>query len=240
MIDFDRLHIILAHNDEPVPAEFENYAKPAAPEKLSNRQIQKWKSRRLAHFLLHQLFIQYHLDLTLLDNIQKTASGRPYILHPHIDFNISHSGEWVAIIFRYSSQKKVVGIDIEHPQKKRRYQALLEYYATKQEISEIYNIHYLPTLAEFEQRFYLSWCLREAILKSQGVGIIKLSEVQHSLSQQYIYSQHCPLGKLFFFHQLPCYLAYFSEQGKVAELVQWKNGKLQDICLEPIIYQVNK
>ena len=239
MTRFDRLHIILAHNNEPIPTEFENYAKPTQQSELSSRQIQKWKSRRLAHFLLHQCMAQHGLDDALLAKIQETPSGRPYVPHPHVDFNISHSGDWVAVIFRYSQSQNAVGIDIEQPQKTRRYQALLEYYASTQEIAELSDMRYLPQLTTCEQRFYLTWCLREAILKAQGIGIAKLSEVYHNISQQRIESIHCPKGKLFFFYQLPCYLAYFSEQGQMAELTQWKNGQLHMLELEPIIYQVN-
>lgn len=241
MIKTDRLQIILAHNDEPVPDEFLNYGKPNLPEEsLSPKQIQKWKSRRLAHFLLHLLFEQNGLDLALLQNIQKTQSGRPFVSHPNVDFNISHSGNWVAVIFSYSEQKKAVGIDIEHPQKERRYLDLLNHFTDPNEIAEINDFTIQPHLSTLKQRFYLSWCLREAILKSQGVGIVKLSEVRHHLSQKQILSAHCPTGYLAFYHQLPCFLAYFSEQEQLAKFSKWKNGRLHTISSnEPLIYQVN-
>lgn len=242
MTKTDRLQIILAHNDEPVPNEFLSYGKPLLPEEnLSPKQIQKWKSRRLAHFLLHLLFEQNGLDITLLQNIQKTKSGRPFVSHPNVDFNISHSGNWVAVIFSLNEQKKAVGIDIEHPQKERRYLDLLNHFANPNEIAEINDFSIRPQLSTLKQRFYLSWCLREAILKSQGVGIVKLSEVRHHLNQKQIFSAYCPAGHLAFYHQLPCFLAYFSEQEELAELGEWKNGRLQTISpSEPIIYQVNK
>lgn len=239
MLNTNRLQVIIAHNDEAVPAAFQDYAKPQGSN-LSERQIRKWKSRRLAYFLLHQLFEQHRLDQNLLANIQKMPNGRPYISHPHIDFNLSHSGDWVAIIFSYSQTPKVVGIDIEQPYKPRRFQALLNHYASVEEIIALQDPQILPQLGTQEQRFYLSWCLREAVLKSQGVGIVKLAEVRHSPSSLTISSAHCPKGILAFYHQLPCYLAYFAEQQMPAELFEWKQGKLLSLQhLSPIHYQVN-
>lgn len=237
--------IFFARYDEQLPSEFLAYAKPAnkTEDELSERQIRKWKSRRVAYFLLHRIFEKYHLDTQLLTDIKKTASGRPYIEHPEIDFNISHSGDWVAVIFSVSSPKKVVGIDIEHPQKIRRFKELLAYYADEQEIVEIQQGNILPQLASLESRFYLSWCLREAVLKSQGVGIVKLSEVKHSLSQLRIHSSHCPAGRLCFYHQLPFYLACFFEQPQsvlsLPPVLQWQNGSFIETQITPIIYQVN-
>ncbi|WP_301099142.1 4'-phosphopantetheinyl transferase superfamily protein [Otariodibacter sp.] len=238
----DRLDIVFAHHNEIVPDEFLNYAKPIQSNP-SEKLIKKWKSRRVAHFILYQLFEKYQLDTKLLDQIYRTSSDRPYILHPQIDFNISHSGDWVAVIFRYATQQKVVGIDIEHPQKIRRYNELLNYYASAQEIDEINTSTILPQLTNLTDRFYLSWCLREAILKSQGVGIVKLSEVKHSLSEQKIISKYCPQGQLFFYHQLPFYLAYFIEQEgtmlSLPNVTQWQNGQFHSTTFSPIIYQVN-
>lgn len=236
----DRLHIIFARNSEPIPAEFLTEIGEITSEKLKQKQA----NRQTAKFLLHHLFEIYRLDKNMLNNIRRTESGRPYISHSEIDFNISHSGEWVAIIFSQSKNKKAVGIDIEQPQKIRRYDDLLNYYANTQEITEIRESECLPQLQGIEPRFYLSWCLREAVLKAQGVGIIKLSEVTHSLCEQCITSVHCPQGKLFFYPDLPFYLACFVEQnGSVLlspEISEWKGGKLHTITsLNPIIYQVN-
>lgn len=196
----------------------------------------------MAHFLLSQLLKKYHFDTSLLNKIERTQSGRPYIHNSEIDFNISHSGEWVAVIF--SSHKSAVGIDIEHPQKIRRYLPLLNYYASAEEIAEIQNSQILPQISQLADRFYLSWCLREAVLKSQGVGIVKLAEVRHALSTQTIQTAHCPTGWLCFYHQLPFYLAYFVEQPQsvlsLPPLYQWEKGDFRLIDdLQPIIYQVN-
>ncbi|QLB20690.1 4'-phosphopantetheinyl transferase [Vespertiliibacter pulmonis] len=239
--------IVFAHNDEPIPTEFLQFFPPISPLALrSERLIRKQKSRKMAYFLLHQLAQKYGLDPHLFTQIQRTESGRPYISDQRVDFNISHSGDWVAVIFSFSEKgQKRVGIDIEHPQKTRQYTNLLRYYATAQEISEIEDFSVLPQLATLPDRFYLSWCLREAILKSQGIGIIKLSEVYHQLEKQHITSIHAPKGQLCFHFQLPFYLAYFFEQPlsmlSLPSLFQWKKGKFNPIISSPFIhYQVNQ
>lgn len=246
MLKTDRLQLVFAHYDESIPETFLEYAKPQASSErpLNKRQIQKWKSRRMAHFLLTRMLEQNGLDPALLSTVQKTASGRPYIPHSMIDFNLSHSGEWVAVILSQSAEKKAVGIDIEQPQKVRRYEELLRYYAPPVEVTEILDSKELPQLQGIISRFYLSWCLREAVLKSQGAGIVKLASVQHSLSRQKINCAYCPQGKLFFHDKLPFYLAYFIEQSSnlllQPNLFEWKNGQFCAVTDEqPIIYQVN-
>lgn len=233
------LTVVFAHHDEWLPTEFLHHSH--GKQEASARLRKKWKSQRMAFFLLHKLFEQYQLDITQLHNIPRTQSGRPYLPDPRIDFNISHSGEWVAIIFSLATPKIQVGIDIEHPQKHRRYRELLHYYASPAEITDIQNPEIFSQLISLEQRFYLSWCLREAVLKSQGAGIAKLSEVQHLLSQRRIYSAYCPKGTLCFYHQLPFYLAYFFESSAIQpSLMQWQNQQFRLIeDLSPLIYQVN-
>ncbi|MDH2924674.1 4'-phosphopantetheinyl transferase [Nicoletella semolina] len=237
------IEVIFAHHNEPIPAEFLDFRQSNLMP-MSARQLAKWKSRRMAYFLLDQLCQKYQIETSLLDQINKTHSGRPYLSHPNIDFNISHSGEWVAIIFNISQPKRYVGIDIEHPQKTRPYLKLLDYYADTTEIQQIQDCKILADLDRLEDRFYLSWCLREAVLKSQGVGIVKLSEVKHRLDQQTIHSNYCPKGILHFYSSLPFYLAFFLEnisQHNVAiPIWQWKNQQYHAITgLQPIVYRVN-
>lgn len=228
----DYLEIIFAHNDEYLWSKKHISDNQA----LSSQRLNKWKSRQTAHLILAKIIEKYQLDKSLLNAIQRTKSGRPFINHPNIDFNISHSGEWVAVIFCYSKTKKVVGIDIEHPQKKRRFKALIQYYASSQEQTEL-----LENPQKLEQHFYLSWCLREAILKSQGIGIVKLSEVQHSLSKKEISCNYCPRGTLYFLTQFPFYLCCFFESNTPPKISKLNKGILQKIeKITPLIYQVNK
>lgn len=232
---FPIIEVVFAHHNEPIPLPF------LPPKALSERQLQRWKSRRCAQFLLEKLFEKYQLPMNLLDDIQRTQSGRPFVRHEYIDFNISHSGEWVAVIFCYHKSKLQVGIDIEHPQKVRRYADLLHYYANAEELDGLLAQNHTP-FTDLADRFYLSWCLHEAVLKSQGVGIVKLSEVQHFPQQRIIRSAYCPSGTLHFYHQLPFYLCYFYQDlsDSLAVLSEWKDGKLQKISdFQPLVYQVN-
>lgn len=234
-----KIDITFIHQDEKLPHDFRY---PLMPNTLNKKQASKWKSRRAAHFLLTALFKKYRLDLDLLANIQRSKNGRPFVKSEQIDFNISHSGEWVAVIFCHSFTKLAVGIDIEHPQKVRRYADLIRYYANTEEQNFLLDEHcsFLDNLA---QRFYLSWCLREAILKSQGVGIAKLSEVKHIPLKKQIFSAYSPNGKLHFITELPFYLSYFYQQPEnmllsEPKLYQWQTGGFHPIDCRSIIYDV--
>lgn len=218
---------------------------PIAEEKvkasLSPIQYRKWRSRRTADFLLRQLLEAHQQDSAVLDRQQKTASGRPYLPNSPIDFNLSHSGEWVAVIVSCSAEKKAVGIDIEQPQKARDYHKLLRHYATPAETAEIAENRLLPELRGIEPRFYLSWCLREAVLKAQGAGLVRLSSVTHSLRERKITTPYCPQGTLCFHYDLPFYLAYFVEQTETpVSISEWQAGGFQPVDAKAFIhYQVN-
>lgn len=233
-----QIDIVFIHRKAILPAEF---TFSPLPKNATQKQIHKWQSRRAAHFLLSELFKKYHLDFP--EHIQRTKSGRPFVDCDQIDFNISHSGDWVAVIFSYFFTKLAVGIDIEHPQKERRYADLIRRYGNAEEQQVLLN-ESSPVLNNLSQRFYLSWCLREAILKSQGVGIVKLSEVKHLPLDKHIFSAHCPTGKLHFFSELPFYLSYFYQQPEnvlsfAPSLYHWQDGTFKPIECQSLVYDVN-
>lgn len=222
--------------------DFESIYKENVPPKLHNissdnpRVMQRHQCRRLAHFLLWHLLKMAGKSPALLSAIQRTPSGRPYFSNEPLDFNISHSGDWVAVMLKTGNrQQSVVGIDIELS-KTRRFSALLAHFAPKAEVD------WLTRQPNAETAFYRCWCLREAILKSQGVGIVKLSEVTHLPEEQQINSDYCPKGTLWFTDELPFYLAFFENQPENSpHFFQWTGEQLQNIQLNaPIIYQVNK
>ena len=202
------------------------------------RVKQRWQCRRLAHFLLWQLLKTAEKPTALLAQISRTETDRPQFPFSDFDFNISHSGDWVAVILHISppGEKSAVGIDIESPSKARPYLALLEHFASAEEID------WFQQQTNPKSAFYRIWCLREAVLKSQGVGIAKLSEVTHQPETLHIFSAHSPRGQLCFTDELPFYLAYFVNQTPIKSPYFWAwNGEhLQPQRLEhKIHYNVN-
>ena len=181
------------------------------------RVKQRWQCRRLAHFLLWQLLKTAEKPTALLAQISRTETDRPQFPLSDFDFNISHSGDWVAVILHISppGEKSAVGIDIESPSKERPYLALLEHFASAEEIT------WFQQQTNPKSAFYRIWCLREAVLKSQGVGIAKLSEVTHQPETLHIFSAHCPRGQLCFTDELPFYLAYFVNQTAIKSPYSW-------------------
>ena len=93
-----------------------------------------------------------------------------------------------------------------------------------------------------EQAFYRCWCLREAVLKSQGVGIVKLSSVVHLPERLQIFSDYCPKGELIFTDELPFYFAAFINQSKIQlQFYQWDGKNLVGKNIQKsLIYQVNE
>ena len=202
------------------------------------RVKQRWQCRRLAHFLLWQLLKTAEKPTALLAQISRTESGRPQFPSSEFDFNISHSGDWVAVILHISQpgKKSAVGIDIESPSKERPYLALLEHFASAEEIT------WFQQQTNPKSAFYRIWCLREAVLKSQGVGIAKLSEVTHQPETLQIVSAHCPRGQLLFTDELPFYLAFFvnQESSTLPQCFVWSDHALVlQQMPDSVCYEVN-
>lgn len=232
---------LIAYGNIHQPFPFESIPLEGIPEKLHTifsenpRVSQRHQCRRLAHFLLWQLLKIARKPTALLAQIQRTKSGRPYFPNESIDFNISHSGDWVAVMLDVKNEgKSAVGIDIEFP-KTRNFQALMAHIAPRAEAD--WFIHQTSQ----EKAFYRCWCLREAVLKSQGVGIVKLSNVCHLPCEQKIFSDYCPQGQLWFTDELPFYFAAFANhQENSPHFYQWNGEHLQAEMLNHlIVYHVN-
>lgn len=223
-----------------IPAELLTKQLSNPPETDNPRVLKRHRCRWVAHFLLWQLLQKAGENTALLQHIYYSSSGRPCAPESHIDFNISHSGDWAAVLLHIkdpnSMQESAVGIDIESPQHQRDYTALLQYFAPTEEQN------WFTQQPQAESAFYQTWCLREAILKSQGFGIVKLSEVQHFPEQAQIHSKYCPTGQLLFSNQLPFYLALFVNQHSPLnpQYFSWNGETLVSTSI-PIThcYQVN-
>lgn len=205
------------------------------PPPKQTRLLRRYRCRWLAHFLLWELLKTAKISTALLKQVYYTETHRPQFVEQNVDFNISHSGDWVAVMLKVGESQSAVGIDIEFPQKERDYQSLLTHFASTQELD------WFRKQLNKQEAFYRIWCLREALLKSQGVGIAKLSEVEHQAENLLLYSEHCPKGIAMFTHELPFYLAFFAnEEMNDAHYFSWNGEQLQETqLLHKIIYKVN-
>ena len=79
-------------------------------------------------------------------------------------------------------------------------------------------------------------------MKSQGVGIVKLSSVVHLPARLQIFSDYCPKGELIFTDELPFYFAAFINQSKIQpHFYQWNGKELEEKNIKKsLIYQVNE
>lgn len=93
-------------------------------------------------------------------------AGKPYLCQTQSDiaFNLSHSGQWLALAV---SQQGAVGVDIEQPEKPRDVIKIARHYFHRSEYRALAN---LPAKAQ-EREFYRLWTLKEAFFKARGTGI---------------------------------------------------------------------
>lgn len=110
--------------------------------------------------LLKQYFLPIVLSLSPKEmTISFNKYGKPFILnHPNIDFNISHSGNYVVLGISYVGK---IGVDIE----------LIDN-NTDIELKEVafnsFESQYIDNILDF----YILWTKKEAYLKCCGVGFM--------------------------------------------------------------------
>ncbi|MED0766360.1 4'-phosphopantetheinyl transferase family protein, partial [Aneurinibacillus thermoaerophilus] len=137
---------------------------------LLNRETKKKISRFLnesdkIRSLLSHLFLKYLIsrelsrDLTDIE-LAYEKYGKPYLLSSKgLSFNISHSGEFIAIAISNEN----VGIDIQE-YIDLDYEELAMRFFTKQE----YN--YISSASNVKENFFRIWTLKESYLKARGSG----------------------------------------------------------------------
>jgi 4'-phosphopantetheinyl transferase len=105
----------------------------------------------------------------------QTAHQKPYLLHhPECQFNISHSGEWVACAFH----DVPIGLDIE--QVRSTDLTIAEQFFSPSEVE------YLRRQSEPKQltSFFRLWTLKESYIKAKGEGLsIPLNSCSFDLHQ---------------------------------------------------------
>lgn len=108
--------------------------------------------------------ITRYLNLPAQDiTFEYTKFGKPYLLHSHLRFNLSHSGQYILYAFTLDTE---IGIDIEECKNNIDFISVAKEFLSEAEYNQFL------TLAPQERRlaFYRAWTHKEAILKAMGKG----------------------------------------------------------------------
>ncbi|MEM8638590.1 MAG: 4'-phosphopantetheinyl transferase superfamily protein [Cyanobacteria bacterium P01_G01_bin.54] len=96
--------------------------------------------------------------------------GKPYLAEHAVQFNLSHSGDWVVYAF---TGDRPIGVDIEQLQRTKDWLPLAErFFCT----SEAQALAALP-LSHQTPAFFKLWTRKEAYLKATGEGLQGLQDV---------------------------------------------------------------
>jgi 4'-phosphopantetheinyl transferase len=179
---------------------------------LTAKKINHWQHRQayvLGKLMLHHALQQLQPGLNLAQ-LNYTGYGRPYF-DGRLDFNISHSGDYVTCII---SDEGRVGIDIEKIQAVdiNAYKNQFNADEWQQVVEAWRNGHY--------RLFYRYWTLKEAAVKADGRGMyIPLKEV--NIHKEYVQVGGTP----WFFKQqylAENYVAHIASSKKIVLPLIWQ------------------
>lgn len=134
--------------------------------KVRDRLRYIWARGKLRHLLAEYLgksaaAIQFEYE----------SRGKPYLAGHPVQFNISHSGDWLVIAI---TRDRAIGVDIEQIQAARSWLALAERFFRQSEARAI------KTLPPHDQTraFFKLWTRKEAVLKATGQGLQGLPNLE--------------------------------------------------------------
>lgn len=130
--------------------------------KLVKKRIEYLASQWLRHRVLSQ-YLDGKSDKL---RFATTHSGRPYLLDSDIDFNISHTKDYVVMAV---AKGQKVGIDVQIKKEKIDALAIAKQYFAESEYKTLLGV---TDLTQRSNQFYWLWAYKEASLKLTGEGIV--------------------------------------------------------------------
>lgn len=117
------------------------------------------------HGILRQVLAK-HLNQSATDlRIKKTPFGKPYLPdNPELSFNMSHSGDILAIAISTQCQ---LGVDVECYKNRNNWEGLVKKCFAAEESDYWYSLD----KSERNRAFYQFWVKKEAFVKAVGKGI---------------------------------------------------------------------
>lgn len=152
--------------------EYYNKMNSIRKAKVDRLKFKDDKMRTVAGEMLLRKVLNREFEIKVSDN------GKPYSDDLEIEFNISHSGRFVALAINNSA----VGIDIEEFRKVNL--KLAKRICNDNELKYIFG--YMPQVSDFDRnddqlirRFFEIWTFKEAYFKYLGTGITDFSKVDY-------------------------------------------------------------
>ena len=158
------IDVFYTHFDAPLTTDTWDTYFQKLPQGIQTQvmRFKRWQDRHsslLGKILLLEALKQYGYSPDCLKKLSYSPYNRPF-LDDSIDFNISHSGEYVVCAVNNDGR---VGIDIER--KKSLNFAEFRSYMTTEEWNTMKEV---PDQLEY---FYELWTVKESVIKGEGRGL---------------------------------------------------------------------
>lgn len=148
----------------------------------TTHQFTFWKDQlrtKVGIILTRHLLLKSGISEQILNNIKRNSFGKPFLPDHSIDFNVSHSGDYVVAVY---STRQQIGIDVE--QNRTIDLSLYESIFHPQELA------FLQT-EDSPNAFFEVWTKKESLLKAKGTGfqvdLAKVNIFDNSAAQSYFH-----------------------------------------------------
>jgi 4'-phosphopantetheinyl transferase len=93
-----------------------------------------------------------------------SENGKPHVADSDVEFNLSHSGDWVVLAF---GRNRNIGVDVEKIKRTLDVESIAARYFAPEEIALVENA------ADRHAMFFQLWARKEAYVKACGSGLFR-------------------------------------------------------------------
>lgn len=163
---------------------------------LKYRRWQDAQLSLLGRLLIKEGLLQFGKEVDF-ERLKFTAYDKPYFQDENIQFNVSHSGELVVVVF--TNEQIDIGVDIE-----KRYAikaAKFKRQMTTHELERIFNSD------QIQEEFFRYWTQKEAVLKATGRGLsIPLKSFEIIDNETHVEAQKFYVAEVAIEKEYTCYV----------------------------------
>jgi 4'-phosphopantetheinyl transferase len=164
----DEVHLwrVAVPAEGAVPALWSGLLTPAEQEEVSRKRIAADARRTLTGRACRRLLLASYTGHPAHALVfSSTQTGRPQLMSPaaNLEFNVSHSGDWVILGFAAGQR---IGVDVER-ERDVECNDLVSHFFSAAERTAWAEL----STSERRRAFYAAWTRKEAYLKALGLGL---------------------------------------------------------------------